>query len=137
MKETKMKIFNNPRHFIVLSCVAVSALGLLAPTLTLAQGKGASKLMFAAPTGQTQAQVVASSRSEMPCPRCTDDYAKVANTFAKGMQAGSMRTVSVHLCTSCQTKIVSVGVGKAKTDQAVHSCGMNGKATASCCMAAK
>lgn len=125
------------RHVIVLGCVAVGTLGLMAPSLALAQGKGASKLMFAAPRGQTQTQAVASSRPEMSCPRCTDGYAKVADTSAKGMRAGSMRTVSTHLCTSCETKIVSVGAGKAKTDKIAHSCGNNATVQASCCIAVK
>jgi hypothetical protein len=45
--------------------------------------------------------------------------------------------VPVHLCSACETKITVVGVGKAKTDNVSHSCGMNGSAGAPCCVASK
>ena len=132
-----MKLNNTPRYFIVLGCVAVSAIGLLTPSLTLAEGKGAAKLMFGAPAAQPQLQAAAPSRSEMACPRCTDGYTKVTDTSAKGMRAGSTQIVPSHLCASCETKIVSVGAGKAKADKVTHSCGNTATAQASCCMAVK
>jgi hypothetical protein len=128
-----MKTLKNVRNSIFLGCLALGTLGLLTPGLTLAEGKGASKLMFAASASQTQVQPA----SSMPCSRCTDGYTKVGDTSAKGMKAGTMKNIPVHLCASCQTKIVSVGSGKAKTDKAVHTCGNPTIAQASCCMAAK
>jgi hypothetical protein len=136
IKKTTMKTLKNFRNSLFLGCLALGTLGLLTPGLTLAEGKGASKLMSAASTSQTQAQAASTNPSPM-CSRCTDGYSKVADTSAKGMNAGTMRNVAVHLCASCQTRIVSVGAGKTKTDKAVHSCGNTATAQASCCMAAR
>jgi hypothetical protein len=130
-----MKTLKNFRNPLFLGCLALGALGLLAPTLTLAEGKGASKLMSPSSISQVRPQTAPSKISQMPCVRCTDGYTKVVDKSAKGMRADTMRTVAVHLCPSCQTKIVSVGAGKAKTDKVAHSCGTT--AEASCCMAAK
>ena len=132
-----MKLINTPRHFILLGCIALGALSLAVPSLSSAEGKGASKLMFAGPSAPASAQPVASSRAEMSCTRCTDGYTKVTDTTLKGMRAGAMKDVPTPLCPSCETKIVSVGVGKAKTDKAVHSCGNNAKIQTSCCMAVR
>jgi hypothetical protein len=132
MKETTMKSLKTLRNSLFLGCIALGTAGLLTPSQTLAEGKGASKLMFIA-----SEQAAPSKLSQMSCPRCTDGYTKVANTSAKGLRAEPMRTVAVHMCSSCETKIVSVGAGKAKTDKVTHSCGNNGAVEASCCMAAR
>ena|SRR5579864_7892054 len=132
-----MKTLKNVRNSIFLGCLALGTLGLLTPGLTLAEGKGASKLMSSASTSQTQVQAAPANLSQMSCTRCTDGYTKITDTSAKGMNAGTMRNIPVHLCASCQTRIVSVGAGKTKTDKAVHACGNTATAQASCCMAAR
>ena len=101
-----MKTLKNVRNSIFLGCLALGTLGLLTPGLTLAEGKGASKLMFAASASQTQVQPAPTNLSSMPCSRCTDGYTKVGDTSAKGMKAVTMRNSRVHLCASCQAKIV-------------------------------
>jgi len=113
--------------------LALGTVGLLAPSLTLAEGKGASRLMFTPPATR---ETSAAPAKPMACPACTDTYRQVRDVAAKGMQANSMKSVATHGCASCQTKIVSVGAGKAKTDTVAHSCG-NGTPQASCCVAAK
>lgn len=130
-----MKSFNNLRNSLFLGCLALGTIGLLTPGLTLAQGKGASKLMFA-PASQTQAATVSAS-ARRSCARCTDAYTRVVDENAKGIRAGSMRMAAVHGCPACQTKIMSVGTGKAKTDKVVHSCGQSSPSQSSCCMAVK
>jgi len=125
-----MNIFNNPRHFILLGCVAIGAVGLAAPGLALAEGKGASKLMFAAAKIDRAPQNAALAKATgMSCPRCTDGYIGVADKSSKGMHHDSVKLVTVHLCSACETKITVVGVS--------HSCGMNGSAGAPCCVASK
>ena len=130
-----MKSFKNLRNSLFLGCLALGTVGLLAPGLTLAEGKGASKLMFP-PASPAQAATV-SAPAKMSCAQCTDAYARVMDENAKGMRAGSMRMAAVHGCPACQTKIMSVGTGKAKTDKVVHSCGQSSPSQSSCCMAAK
>jgi hypothetical protein len=125
-----MKTFklNKP---ILVGCLILGMVGLLAPTLSSAEGKGASKLMSPTPTAQVQA----AKTTHMAC--CADAYVKVADTSAKGMNAGATKAVPTHMCPSCQTKIVSVGTGKAKTDSVIHSCGNNAVASTSCCSTTK
>ena len=126
----------NIRNSILVGCFAIGALGLLTPTLSRADGKGASKLLPSATTSKTQVQAASRNNSHMSC--CTDRYVVVVDQSAKGMRAGSTKMVPTHACTSCQTKITSVGVGKAKTDNVSHSCGSNATAAAaSCCVATK
>jgi hypothetical protein len=125
----------NIRKSIFLGCLAIGALGLLTPSLSLADGKGASKLMFSATTSQTQVQAASRNDSHMSC--CSDRYVAVADQSAKGMRVGSTKMVPNHACSSCQTKITSVGVGKAKTDKVTHSCDNNATAAGSCCVATK
>jgi hypothetical protein len=129
MKVIKMK--STLPHSLFLTGVAIGALTFLAPNLTWADGKGASTLMFRAQP-QTQVQS-APAKAEMSCPSCADVYTKVADTSAKGMRSGSLKTVAAHMCPACSTKITAVGAGKAKTDKVVHSCGME----TSCCVATK
>ena len=131
-----MKALNHLRNSVVLGCLTLGIAGVLAPNLTLAEGKGAAKLMFPASTSSTQAQASAENRGLMSCTRCTDGYAKVIDASAKGMRAGSVTRVAVHMCPACETKIASVGAGKAKVDKVTHSCGTSA-AEVSCCMASK
>lgn len=131
-----MKSLKTLRNSLFVGCLALGAFGVLAPSLTLAEGKGASKLMFANSTSQEQSQAIPANHVQMSCTRCTDGYAKVTDSSAKGMRAAALRMVSVHMCPACQTKIASVGAGKAKADKVTHSCGA-GSSEASCCMAAK
>ena|SRR5579872_466146 len=131
-----MKSLKNLRNSLFIGCLALGALGVLAPSPISAQGKGASKLMFASSASQEQSPAIPANRAQMSCTRCTDGYAKAADTSAKGMRAAPMRLVAVHMCPVCQTKITSVGAGKAKTDKVSHTCGA-GSVEASCCMTAK
>jgi hypothetical protein len=136
MKNMNMKLLQNLSRSIFLGCITVGTLGLLAPTLTLADGKGASNLMFAPPIAST-VQAGSSGKMAVSCPRCNDGLTKVVDASAKGMRAQSVKTVATHLCPECRTKIVSVGAGKAKIDQVAHSCGATSAAASSCCIAGK
>jgi hypothetical protein len=139
MKETMMKTPLNLRRSVFLACISISTAGLLAPSLTLADGKGASKLMFAASGPRTEAQVatVTPDKAMMNCSRCVDGHAQVVEKTGKGMPVESVKTVPVHLCPACQTRIVSVGFGKARTDQVIHSCASSGMSGRTCCVAGK
>ena len=130
IKETAMKTLKLNKPILVASLV-LGTFGLVAPTLSSAEGKGASKLMSATPPAQVQPAKTA----HMAC--CAETYVKTADTSAKGMNTGATKVVPTHMCPSCQTKIVSVGTGKAKTDSVIHTCGNNAGASTSCCSTTK
>jgi hypothetical protein len=130
-----MKRIKNFRTSAVAGLLALGTVGLLVPSLTLAESKGAAKLMFPASTTR-EASAAPAKQSSMSCPACSDGYRQMRDTAAKGMRADTTKSVAAHGCASCQTKIVSIGTGKAKTDTVAHSCG-NGAPQASCCVAAK
>jgi hypothetical protein len=132
-----MKSLLNLRNSIVIGSLTFAVVGILSPTLGLAEGKGASKLMFVAPA--TQSAAASSNLAQGNCTRCTDGFARVPNDSRKGIRAEATRVVAVHRCPVCVTKITSVGAGKAKTDQVSHTCGNinSGISGSSCCMMAK
>jgi hypothetical protein len=132
MNRTNMKTLKTLPRALFVTGLTIATLGLLAPALSMADGKGALKLMFG-PQPQAQVQPASSGKATMSCPRCTDGYKKVADTSVRGLRADSTRTAAAHMCPACSTKITSVGAGKAKTDKVSHSCGME----TSCCVAAK
>ena len=132
-----MKALDNIRNTFLVSCLALGAFAVLTPDLALAAGKGASKLMFNSSDSQGQVYTASAKVATTSCARCVEGSKQVADTSAKGMRAGSQKTVPVHMCPSCQTRILSTGSGKAKTDKVVHSCGNDSSSAASCCMAAR
>ena len=131
MKETKMKSTTKLSRSVFVASLAVAALGLLSPNLTLADGKGASKLLFSPSSAAPTVSVKAPAKT---CPMCVDAYKQAADTEAKGMRAGSVKAVAFHMCPACSTTVTAVGSGKAKTDKVTHSCGT---AQSSCCLATK
>ena len=138
LKETKMKSSIIFRCSVLASCLALGTLGLPAPGAALAEGKGASLLMAGTTVGTAgQPQNSTSRESAMSCARCKDGLTSTLERTHKGMNAASVRTIPVHLCPACVTKIASVGSGKAKTDKATHTCGDTTSSSASCCMTAK
>ena len=129
MKDAKMKTIMTRSLFF--ASVAIATLAVSAPNVSLADGKGASKLMFG--PANTLATAGAPINPTMSCPRCKDAYTRVMETSSKGARSEASRTVATHMCPTCSTKITSSGAGKAKTDTVVHSCGM----ATSCCVATK
>ena len=135
MKEITMKSSSLLSRSVIAAGLAVGILGYLAPTATFADGKAASLLMPAKATvSAAQPQPAAAGQTAMSC---KDGFAKVTDAGAKGMRIGSVKSVPVHLCNSCSTKITSVSSGKARTDRSAHTCGDSASAQASCCMASK
>jgi len=57
----------------------------------------------------------------------------VEKTF-KAVKPEEVKTVSVHLCSSCETKIVTKGVGKQAKDTLVHKCTTCGSEDVTCCV---
>jgi hypothetical protein len=137
MEETTMKTSILFRSSVLASCAAVAVLSFLAPKAALADGKGASLLMPAKTLTTASQPHNSSTQPAMACPRCKDGLATVRETNPKGMRVASVKSVPVHLCPTCETRISSVGTGKAKTDKVTHTCGNSANTAASCCMASK
>ena len=111
------------------------------PTATLAQtkGDGASKLiqLTAIKTVDDLQKVEAGDTIVMSCPKCKDTYATVVEKSFKGVTANELKTRPIHLCSACETKIVSKGHGKSAKDVVVHTCKTCGSKDVSCCVMKK
>lgn len=68
----------------------------------------------------------------MACPKCKDEFTTRADWTARGANKPSV-TVAKHLCAGCETKVTTVGTGKAAMSTAVHSCSESENRSASCC----
>jgi len=68
----------------------------------------------------------------MACPTCKASATRKVDKTVRGANKPSV-LVTKHLCASCDTAIITTGVGKAKTDVARHSCTASGVKTAPCC----
>ena len=119
----------------LLLITVVAALAML-PSLTMAQEKGATKLMKLQ-TVQDLQQVEAGDTIIMSCPKCQDTFATVVTKPMKGMQPDQIKTVVQHLCPTCSTTIKTEGVGKNATDKLVHTCNTCGSTEVSCCLMKK
>jgi hypothetical protein len=64
------------------------------------------------------------------CANCTDTLVAVVDKGTKGPNH-LVTTVSRHNCAACDTKLVTLGTGKAAKDVAVHSC--NAEVKPLCC----
>lgn len=129
-----MNSLNHLRRTLVIASLAAGTFGILLPSATLADGKGASKLMKSDTVSATN-QAVAGKPAAMTCPYCKDVFVTVPERSSKGGQLASMHSVAKHLCPACSTKITTVGVGKAKTDRVDHTCGDSAGSKSSCCTA--
>jgi hypothetical protein len=55
----------------------------------------------------------------------------------KGSTGDQLKTVPIHLCSACDTKIVTKGHGKAAKDVVQHTCKACGSKEVSCCVMKK
>jgi len=119
----------------LLLITAVAVLAML-PSLTMAQEKGATKLLNLH-TVQDLQQVEAGDTLVMSCPKCKDTYVSVVTKPMKGMQPDEIKTVVEHLCPTCTTSIKTEGMGKNAKDTLVHTCNSCGSTDVSCCLMKK
>lgn len=100
---------------------------------------GASKLMQlkSIKTVEDLQKVEAGDTIVMSCPKCKESYAQVVEKSFKGSKGDESKTVTVHLCDGCSTKIVRKGHGKAAEDVLVHTCKACGSEDVSCCVMKK
>jgi hypothetical protein len=119
-------------YFLRVTCMGLA----LAPCAAFAQMKGAQRLMKLQTVADLQ-HVEKGDIIVMSCPKCKETYAQVVDKSLKGLKAGEMKNVPIHLCNKCDTKIVTQGTGKQAKDTLVHSCKECGSEDVSCCLMKK
>ena len=127
------------RHLLRVTCtgLALAVLGLLsAPSAAFAQTHGAQRLMKLQTVEDLQ-HVEKGDIIVMSCSKCKETYAQVVDKSLKGLKAGEMKDVPIHLCDKCDTKIVTQGSGHQAKDTLVHSCKECGSEDVSCCVLKK
>ena len=98
-----------------------------------AQEKGAEKLIQLKPvkTLQDAQALEPGDMVTMSCPKCKSTT--VTYVTADRGQVKTSATGVVHLCSGCETKVVSKGHGRNKEDVLVHTCKACGSKDAFCC----
>jgi len=137
-----MKRINQIPTTLIRCCALVALTALVwlplqAPAQT--KGEGASKLIQLKPikTVETLQTVEAGDTIVMSCPKCKDTYASVVEKSFKGVNQDELKKITVHLCSACDTKIVTKGEGKSAKDVVVHTCKACGSEDVSCCLMKK
>ncbi len=137
----KMKTINQMCRSVVRFGFAVAVGSLLcAPLVSSAQpAKGAEKLMALPQVNTLDAlqSVDAGDTIVMSCPKCKDTYTTVVQKSFKGANGDQLKTVAIHLCDACETKLVTKGHGKNAKDVLVHTCKSCGSKDVSCCVMKK
>ncbi len=126
-------------------CATVAALALVlagilsAPARLAAQQKGAEKLMQLKPikTVEDLQTLEPGDVITMSCPKCKDTWMTVVEKTFKTASPEELKKLKIHLCDSCDTKIVTKGVGKSAKSVLVHTCKTCGSKDAFCCVQKK
>jgi hypothetical protein len=139
--KNEMKNINQMCKSAVRFGLAVAVVSLLsAPLVSSAQApKGAEKLMQLQKINTVEAlqSIEAGDTIVMSCPKCKDTYVQVVEKSLKGANQDQLKTIPIHLCSACETKIVTEGQGKAAKNTLVHTCKTCGSKDVSCCVMKK
>ena len=111
--------------------LVITALASLPSQALAQQVKGAQKLMQVKTTEDVQ-KIEPGDTIVMFCPMCKEAYVQVSEKSYKSAKPEELKTMQVHLCSSCDTKIVTEGVGKQAKDKVVHKCTMCGSEDVTC-----
>jgi hypothetical protein len=125
---------------MVAGGLALAVVGLLsAPSSALAQPKGGEKLMHlnAVKTFEDLQALEAGDTLVMSCPKCKDTWITVVQKTFKAVKPEELKSVEVHLCDSCTTKLVTQGSGKSAKNVLAHTCKTCGSKEAFCCVKKK
>ena len=135
-----MKMARTVGRYLVVASLALVVVGILfAPGTAWAQQKGAEKLVQLKPVKSVkdlQALDVGDTLA-MSCPKCKDTWTTVVEKTFKAAKPTELKTMVIHLCDSCETKIVTKGRGKQARDVLVHTCKTCGSKDAFCCVQKK
>jgi hypothetical protein len=130
---------NSNRFYKCLTGFA-AALTLIAlvglPSRAQAQDKQATQLMKVH-TYEDLQKVDVGDTIVMTCPKCKTTYAQVVEKDFKTGTPDQLKNVTIHLCSMCETKLVTKGSGKQAQTVLVHTCKACGSADASCCVMKK
>ena len=130
----------NTRQFCSCLTKAVLTLAIVSlawlPSQALAQEKQATKLMKVH-TYEDLQKVDAGDTIVMTCPKCKDSYTQVVEKTFKTATPDELKNVTVHLCSSCDTRLVTKGVGKQAQNVLVHTCKICGSENVTCCVMKK
>ena len=129
-----MKMFTNiTRNLILTTLTLVAAALVTMPSSSVAQEKGAERLLNLNRSAKSAAAVA--DTPVMSCPKCKDTLVTVAQPPGRGGRV-EMAKIVKHQCPACSTKIETNGVGKQATNIVKHGCAMGG-GDASCCAVKK
>ena len=107
---------------LVIAAVCTAAISSFSLT-ALGEKGGETLVKLTKASYATAPATVAATSAAHRCPMCTDTLVTVVDKATKGPRH-EIKTVARHNCSSCETKIVTKGEGKAKYDIVVHTCGM-------------
>ncbi|MDE3066206.1 MAG: hypothetical protein KGJ60_01500 [Verrucomicrobiota bacterium] len=68
----------------------------------------------------------------MSCPKCKESYAQVVEKTYKSVKPEELKNVTIHLCSTCDTRVVTKGIGKRAKAVLVHTCKMCGSKNVTC-----
>jgi hypothetical protein len=130
----------NTRQFCSCLTNAVLTLAIVSlawlPSQALAQEKQAQQLMKVH-TYEDLQKVDVGDTIVMTCPKCKTTYAQVVEKSFKTVTPDELKNVTIHLCSMCETKLVTKGTGKQAQNVLVHTCKTCGSENAMCCVMKK
>ena len=121
---------------ILITGLAVAALAWLPASAPAQEMKGAEKLMKIQTVKDVQ-KLEAGDTIVMSCPKCKETYTHVVVKSRHAVTADELKTTGTHLCPSCDTKLVTQGVGKEAKEVLVHTCKVCGSEDVMCCVMKK
>jgi len=132
MKNTRQSCSCLTKAVFTLAVVSLAWL----PSQALAQEKPATKLM-PLHTYEDLQKVDVGDTIVMTCPKCKDTYTQVTEKTFKNVKPEELKNVTIHLCSNCETKLVTKGTGKQAKNVLVHTCKTCGSENVTCCVMKK
>ena len=135
-----MKTVKNICRCIVAASLALAVVSFISlPASAQTKGEGAGKLIQLKPvkTAEDLQKVEKGDTIVMSCPKCKETYATVVEKSFKGVNQDELKTMKIHLCAACDSKLVTEGQGKQAKQVLVHTCKACGSTDVSCCVMKK
>lgn len=136
-----MKTIKTLGRCIMVASFALAVVGIMSvPGTALAQVKGGEQMMKMLKPVKTAEDLQALNAGDtitMSCPKCKNTAITVVEKTFKAVKPEEMKTMQIHLCDSCETKIVTKGRGKQAENVLVHTCKTCGSKDAFCCVQKK
>jgi hypothetical protein len=132
MKNTRQSCSCLTKAVLTLAVVSLAWL----PSQVLAQEKQATQLMKLH-TYEDLQKVDVGDTIVMSCPKCKETYAQVTEKNFKTGSPDELKNVTIHLCSGCDTKLVTKGSGKNAKEVLVHTCKTCGSTDVTCCVMKK